>query len=138
MTIGVIACGNTKRTEPARAQDLYVGPLFRAYRAWITGNCDRWVILSAKHGVLEPDQVIEPYDVTLKRLNARQLASWYINVRWQLCRMFNDAFYLVLGGARYRTALDVFPHSYPMAGLADMRFGKQLGWLKRNPVWSPT
>jgi hypothetical protein len=29
-------------------------------------TCDRWFILSAKHGLVDPDQVLDPYDETLR------------------------------------------------------------------------
>lgn len=115
MTIGVIACGNNKRSTACRARDLYIGTIFRANRAWIVRNCERWVILSAKYGVLEPDQVVEPYDATLKQLTPADLAVWQAATGRQLSAMFPGAFFLILGGTQYRGALNGLPHCYGQA-----------------------
>lgn len=62
LRITLVACGATKRTQPSAAKDLYVGDLFTKSRVWAEQNSDRWYVLSAKHGLLYPDRVIEPYD----------------------------------------------------------------------------
>lgn len=38
--------------------------------------CTSWFILSAKLGLLAPEQVIAPYDYTLKRATAAQRRAW--------------------------------------------------------------
>lgn len=65
----VIGCGKDKRTEPAPAGDLYVGQHHRRARAAADALAARLpnarvMILSARHGLIELDDVIEPYDVT--------------------------------------------------------------------------
>lgn len=69
-TIGLVACSATKLAWAAPARDLYQGQLFRAARAFAEKHCDRWYILSAMHGVLEPAQVVEPYDLSLEEVQA--------------------------------------------------------------------
>ena len=70
MRIGIVACSKTKLATPAPAKDLYTSPLFKAARAYCERTYDRWFILSALHGLVEPETVIEPYDVTLARMTA--------------------------------------------------------------------
>jgi len=66
----------TKRAIRSRAEDLYTSPLFRGRRAYVDRTCQRWFILSAKHGLLEPDDLIEPYDVTLTAQSVSERRSW--------------------------------------------------------------
>jgi hypothetical protein len=49
----------------APAGDLYVSSLFMGRRRFVEASCDRWFILSALHGGVDPDEVIEPYDESL-------------------------------------------------------------------------
>jgi len=59
----LISCTNAKRDEPAPARDLYdESGYFRDMRAYAEARGGRWFILSAKHGFVEPDEVLEPYD----------------------------------------------------------------------------
>lgn len=62
----VIPCSSQKLDVPARARSLYQGPLFRsalkaAERVWAR----RTLVLSARHGLLELDDIVAPYDLKL-------------------------------------------------------------------------
>ena len=64
--IGLVSCVKTKRDEPAVPKDLYASPYFEKMRAYAEQYHDDWWILSAKHGLLDPDgEPINPYDETL-------------------------------------------------------------------------
>ena len=134
MTVGLIACGDKKHSSPMLAADLYCGSIYRAYRRWIDRNTGKWNILSAKHLVLDPAATIGPYDASLKQMKSDELQRWQAAVRTRLTAVAPDAYFVVLGGVPYRAALRGLPHCYPMEGMPDMRFGKQLAWLKRNPI----
>lgn len=68
MSVYVIPCGAEKRAHPAAARDLYVGQMFtNTLRAALaTAALDeppsRVLILSARHGLIDLDTVVEPYD----------------------------------------------------------------------------
>ena len=64
--IVLISCVSRKGKNKAKAKDLYKGPLFThslAYKQSL--KPDQIFILSAHYHLLDLDQVIEPYDVTL-------------------------------------------------------------------------
>lgn len=66
MRIGLVGCTKSKLDTRARAADLYSpSALFRARRTHVERACDRWFILSAKHHVVSPEEVLDPYDQTL-------------------------------------------------------------------------
>lgn len=76
MKIGLVGCVKTKLPHRAGARDLYTSPLFRARRAWAESRCDSWFILSAKHGLVAPSKLLEPYDETLSDLSSRARSTW--------------------------------------------------------------
>jgi len=74
--LGVIACSATKLTTAAPAERLYTGALFRLALSVAKQRCQRVRILSAKHGVLRLDTVVEPYDVGLASYEKHQVGWW--------------------------------------------------------------
>jgi hypothetical protein len=62
----LISCSKTKSHHRERARDMYISPLYRKSVAVAEGWKMPFSILSAKHGLLSPDEAIEPYDLTLK------------------------------------------------------------------------
>jgi uncharacterized protein DUF6884 len=64
--IVLISCVSQKGNQKAKAKDLYKGPLFTNSLAYGQKlNPDKIFILSALHHLIELDEEIEPYDVTL-------------------------------------------------------------------------
>ena len=76
MRVGLVGCVKSKRSWAAPARELYRSPLFRGRLAWVERSCDRWFVLSAKHGLVEPDQVLDPYDLTLADLSRASRRTW--------------------------------------------------------------
>src|SRR3954471_8996997 len=70
-------------TGRATAADLYVSSLFKKARTYAERR-GRWFILSALHGLLDPSEVIAPYDETLKKMPARKRREWGQKVRGQM------------------------------------------------------
>jgi hypothetical protein len=52
----LLGCVKTKRDHRAKARDLYCSPLWRARRSYAEANGPPWLILSAKHGLVEPNR----------------------------------------------------------------------------------
>lgn len=40
------------------------------------GSCSEWWVLSALHGLVHPDEVLEPYDVTLSKAGVATCKEW--------------------------------------------------------------
>ena len=133
-TIVLISCVSKKLPRKAKARDLYISPLFRMNLKYAQQFSPQQIfILSAKYGLLELDEEIEPYDITLNEMSAYERRRWADNVVSQLqvhCDLEKDHF-VFLAGEKYRQYL--LPHlkSYevPLAGLG---IGKQLGFLKEK------
>lgn len=87
MRIGLVGCAKSKRSEPAAARDLYDrSALFRGARCYVERSCERWFILSARYGLVRPEQVIAPYDETLTTLPRGERCSWAERVLGELER----------------------------------------------------
>lgn len=64
-TLVIVGCGEMKASVACEARDLYLSTLFRLARAYAEVAGDDWLIMSAKHGLVAPDKVLEPYDFTI-------------------------------------------------------------------------
>lgn len=113
--------------------------LFTASRHWAEATCDAWFVLSAKHGLLAPDDVIDPYDERMQGkpriVGGRRIPSaWAGDVsRALLLRLGVDGIrsttFVVLAGKAYadHVATLSLRCEYPLAG---MGIGQRKAWLK--------
>lgn len=76
----LVGCVKTKRPTTSAAKELYNSPLWRCRRAYAERLGRPWFILSAKHGLLDPDERIDPYDLALKDLQAKARRDWSTRV----------------------------------------------------------
>lgn len=135
-TIALIACGKGKLSCRAQAQRIYVGALFVKSLAYAGSfNPDAIYILSAKHGLLEREQEIDPYDMSLKTMTRLERKAWADRVYDQLKErsdLKRDRF-VILAGKRYRDDLtNRMTHvELPLAGLS---IGRQLQFLTPSPT----
>ncbi|MFX1519409.1 MAG: DUF6884 domain-containing protein, partial [Promethearchaeota archaeon] len=61
-TLAIITCVKEKRKGNHKAKDLYISDLFKKMRKYAeTYNYD-WRIISAKHGLINPEKMIESYE----------------------------------------------------------------------------
>ena len=132
-TIVLVSCVKTKRSKPSRAEDLYTSALFKKASTYAKRVGDAWYILSAKYGLVTPEQVIAPYELTLNKMSVYDRQYWAKRVVAELKLVLEPGDRVVfLAGVRYRENL-LRPIrrlgctiEIPMEGLA---FGQQLQWL---------
>jgi len=74
--IGLVACCKKKLSVPSRAENLYISPLFRYASLYCKQQYKAWFILSAKYGLLVPDEFIEPYNLTLQDETKLERQKW--------------------------------------------------------------
>lgn len=135
-TIGLVSCVSRKSAQATEARNLYESPLFKKARKYIEERCDSWYILSAKFGLVDPYQVIPPYEETLRTKPRAEREQWARSVWTDLSTRLQAGDHIViLAGERYREYL--VPRiiefgcvlEVPMKGLA---IGKQLQWLSKH------
>ncbi len=95
-----------QESGPVPAKDLYTSEWFRRARAYVEASGAPWLILSAKHGLVSPDEMLEPYEETLNTMSIGQRRTWAERVRRQMDQRVPDADRIVaLAGQRYREFL---------------------------------
>jgi DGQHR domain-containing protein len=131
--IGLVACCRRKLPHPAPAAELYASPLFRLASRFCSLTCDLWFVLSALHGLVEPGQVLAPYDVTLHGLGRSARREWACRVVEQLRQrgLFEARHrFLLHAGADYAEPLaTLLPAEQPLRGLG---IGQRLSWYRRR------
>ena len=105
----IVPCGKSKIWDrdpahgPATARDAYTGTLFRLNRAYAEKYGDRWLVLSARYGFIEPDFVIPgPYDVSFKKKASDPIDTRSLHVQVEQLDLHEISTVVGLGGAEYR------------------------------------
>jgi len=75
-TLLLVSCVKHKLDRPAAARDLYVSDLFRKGRTYAERSGLPWLILSAEHGLVAPDEWLAPYDRYLPETPASFRRAW--------------------------------------------------------------
>jgi hypothetical protein len=137
ITFVLISCSKTKLSTPAKARELYTGQLFKKAVAWAQRHDYQWFIVSALHGLVTPDQELNPYNFTIKDRRKRDRESWaHQAIAGQLTKFASPGShaYLILP-APYRMhienelSLAAITYENPVVGLA---IGQQMHWLDHN------
>ena len=105
-TVYLISCCKEKLKFAAKAKDLYQSEGFkkRLFEA-LSHNPDEILILSAKHHIVELDQVLEPYDVCLSNQTVGEQKKWAEICLADLSSRFNlkeDRFIILANEDYYR------------------------------------
>ena len=75
LRVCIIGCSDAKNDTQQAAETLYRSQLFANSRRYASSAAfDRWFIVSARYGLVEPSQIIAPYDMKLKSADAGQWA----------------------------------------------------------------
>jgi hypothetical protein len=139
MEIGLVSCVKTKQDSPAPPGELYTSDYFQKMRAYAEQHHDEWRILSAKHGLLNPNgDPIEPYEETLSGAPVARRREWAEQVASQLDSaglLAEDTTLVIHAGRDYYDEL--LPHlegtpvnvEIPTEG---MRIGEKKAWYKER------
>ena len=134
MSLYLVSCVSQKLAIPAPAKDLYISSLFQKSRAYVERLGQPWFILSAKYGLVHPDQVIEPYDLTLNGMGVADRRRWSDTVMSQLQPHLNGVNEVVfLAGRSYCKYLKPQLVKRGVAVLDPMKglqIGRRLSWVE--------
>lgn len=104
----IVPCGSRKiwsrfpKSRATKAEEAYVGAPFKVNRAFAQKFADKWVVLSAKHGFIEPNFVIpENYNVSFSdpKTNPIRVDSLKSQVKKKGLENFDVV--IALGGKNY-------------------------------------
>ena len=134
MKIVLISCVSKKRDKEMEAGELYISTLFKYNLRYARKlNPDRIFILSAKYGLLNLNEKIKPYNLTLNKMPEKERKEWSEQVlsKLKLTSNLDKDEFIFLAGNRYRKYLVTRIKNYkiPLKGLG---IGKQLKFLKEK------
>lgn len=127
----VVPCGSAKLAHEAPAWQLYTGSYHRACQAVARSRGGEWVILSALHGFLLPDEIVAPYDVRFPMRGTVTVEK----LREQIVALGLDpSLVIALGGKEYvsRTAAAFEGRARVIAPYAGQGMGKQIHAMRRD------
>jgi hypothetical protein len=136
----LVGCVSQKERIALPAKQLYRSALFQGRRSHAEASARPWFIVSARYGLVEPDQVIEPYDLRISQLSRAERDAWARQVAAELADRVGglDGVTVELHtGDEYASALR--PHlkqagatmARPLQGL---RLGEQIRWYAQSDV----
>jgi len=99
-------------------------------------------IISAKHGLINPFEKIEKYNVTLKTMSKKEKQEWAKKVVNQLKEKFdlnNTKFLILAGKDYYEELIKLLPH-YEIIPNQPLPIGKKVQWyhnqILNNEKWN--
>ena len=131
----LVSCTKSKHGTAMEARDLYTASTRFSYSRCIVESTGKpWFILSAKHGLLRPESIIEPYERAMKDLSRPQRRLWGLQVMATLDQHLDgvtrvcfltgrDYYEFLLGSLAERGIIAETP-------LSNLNQGKQNQWLK--------
>ncbi len=134
--IYLLSCVGQKRPSAAPARDLYISSWFQKARSYADRTGLPWFVLSAKYGLVHPDKVLAPYELTLNTMPVADRRRWARRVLAQLePRLEGVSSVAFLAGLRYREFLAPALQRHGVDVSVPMersRIGEQLKWLTRE------
>lgn len=138
MKIAFINCSKEKRKGTWPAGLIYdESDLFKKSKSYVKSQAfDQYYILSAKFGLLHPEDVIESYNVALKDFKKAELMEWASKVNEQLKERVPD-----MTEAHFYTSEDYCRYLIPLLEgrgikvtryLEGLSIGRKLSWYKNN------
>lgn len=136
--IVLIACVAKKLDRASEAKDLYCSQWFKAaykYARTTGGEGQEMYFLSAQHGLVKPNQILEPYECDPRKRNRQETLSWQAMIVNQLKELAPEgAQFKIIAGRKYYDGVKepleksgLYTVSTPLQGLG---IGLQLKWLK--------
>jgi len=135
MRVCLVACSKSKRLHPCSAEQLYNSTLFKASREFALNYCDDWRILSALHGLVNPDLKLSPYNKEMANRNSSEGCKWTEKVIDELKRQYPPGtIFTFLAGEKYIKPLSqpLLDHGFRLANpLKGKSIGKRVQWLNQ-------
>lgn len=126
-SLAIAPCSGVKLPHAAPARELYAGSLYQLAARTATVVGDDWAILSALHGIVHPDTVLEPYDQQLggegairPRAVADQLAADWPDVD-EVIALTPNAYTALLAGACSLAGIRLTAPLAHSAGIGEQR-----------------
>jgi hypothetical protein len=136
--IVLLSCTKSKTPYKAPAQELYsASPMFQKTLEYgKTLKPDKMFILSAKHHLVNLNQELAPYDLTLKDFNKDEKERWgeevYKEMKQRGINPEKNKFIFLAGSEYIKPLLKYIPESNIENPMGGRRFGERLKWLNKQ------
>jgi len=104
----IVPCGQSKiwktnpKHGPSKAREAYTGVPFKVNKDFAEKFADRWLILSAKYGFIDPDFMIpEDYNVTFKKPSTKPISLDTLEKQVKIKNLRSYKIAIALGGEDY-------------------------------------
>ncbi|ASN05959.1 DUF6884 domain-containing protein [Virgibacillus necropolis] len=133
----IIPCGKKKiwDKEPNRGatqvKDTYIGTFHTLCRNYALQFTDQWVVLSAKHGFLMPEDIVdENYDVTFNQKEKEIITLERLQHQVKAKRLDQVEELIILTGKKYKKVIegsfdDRMPMKFPLEAYNGMGYMQQ-------------
>jgi hypothetical protein len=133
--IGLVSGSSSQLKIRALAERSYTSAWFQKARVYAINKCDRWYILSPHYGLIEPDQLIDPYTDKFRDFSREDQFKWAQRVLVELgrTRLTTMDTIVILASTAYRDLLAPmfearnFRYEAPLVG---MGITNQMKWLR--------
>jgi cytoplasmic iron level regulating protein YaaA (DUF328/UPF0246 family) len=133
MKIILISCVKGKCDRPMIAKELYKGPLFKnslCVARKLQNDESKIFILSAKYHLVSLNELISPYDLTVKNFSDTQKEEWGNKVISELKKVSNieSDEYITLAGKEYINPISEIKNLHDYLGTRN--YGQRTSFLK--------
>jgi len=135
----LVGCVRAKAVRPGPARSLYLSPLFARRRRYAEMRGRVWYVLSAEHGLVHPEAILEPYDLALAYQPEgyrRAWAQWVVAKLERLEGCLEGRRIEIHAGQAYAGPLLPLLRAagaHAVHVLAGLRQSEQLVWYDRLP-----
>jgi hypothetical protein len=125
----IVACADEKLAGNHKAIDLYKGALFDVLRKWMPRDAMDVYILSAKHGLVHADTLIDSYDQKITAARQKELIASGANLDLFKDRNFSEVY--IAGSQPYTEVGRVYAEQLRAAGFVgpDARVQATVGFI---------
>lgn len=135
----VVPCGQAKIWKkepshgPAKARKAYIGAPFKVNKAFAEKFADKWIVLSAKYGFIDPEFIIpKDYNVTFKKPSTNPINTDALLKQLRQKNLDSYDVVIALGGKDYSNIVEkVFMKvSKVITPTEGLPIGKAMGRVK--------
>lgn len=135
LRIALVSCCGKKLSRIASARLLYRSPLFQKSARWVELQGLEWFVISAEHGLIQPDALLGPYERPMRSVSAADRLAWNRNIARELqaltiARDVEQLHVTLLAGEAYAGWIPlVQPWCAVEQPLGGLEIGERLRWL---------
>lgn len=104
----LVASMGRQAGQVSPAKDFFLSPWFRRARAYAESSGQVWFILTATHGLLDPEEEVSPFSASFYAMDTTERKTWAMEVAAELRKFLQpgDTVEILAGPAYWQFLLD--------------------------------